>query len=116
MYDHNEPRWHLTSVPINRPYGIQWQRVVDGRYDMIELLSIDGMWNQLNWLVGRGTFSLSDFDQEEIDFQRKNYQLPDNAGDDVVACCLFECCLADFEVRQFDNPREACAYIDSIVR
>ena len=107
-------RWYFTSTPTN-PDGAQWQRPVGDGYEMVELVKnpFSGSWR---WVVVHGTFSVSDFDQSEVDFQRKQYHLDDDTSDDVLACCLFEGHLADFEIEWYETLREACARINSIVR
>lgn len=114
MYDRNEPRWQFTSTPTN-PDGAQWQRPVGDGYEMVELVK-NPLPEGWRWMVVHGTFSVSDYDQSEIDFQREQYHLDDDTSDAVLACCLFEACMADFDCESFDTLREASAYIDSIVR
>ena len=89
----------------------QWQRRVDGGYEMCWAVYMR------EWDMGSGcfaitgSFSISDYPQDEVEWAKENHHLGPDATDDKVAAALFENCGADFDVEVFDTHDEALAYV-----
>lgn len=96
----------------------QWQRKVDDHYDMMQIEYI-GYLDDYRYFAGGGSFLLSDYGQEEIDFDIKQFGYTDiddvkriygDHWERIVAECVFECNWADFPLETFRTMEDAEAW------
>ena len=106
----------MTNWICTDPDAFQWQRKASRwstDYEMYQVAPYPYYVEHGGWCAGGGTFSISDFNNEEIDFTLGLYGYKrDGISNDLLAECLFECNWADFPLESFDTEAEAVAFVD----
>lgn len=113
----NATKWVCTDRD-----SYQWRRRTgDGTYEMYQISPqmpyfSDGEWFTGGYFAGGGSFAITDYGIEDRRWAAGiyGYRL-DGMRLDILAECLFECNLADFDIRCFPSREEAMAYVDEMM-
>lgn len=101
----------------------QWLRETGDGYEMCQIVSF-GYLEQCPFFISSGTFSIKDFDKEDIAHAMKSFgyesmdelnRIYGDHAERILAECLFECNMADFDVESFDTLDEALDYANKLM-
>ena len=100
----------------------QWQRKIGDTYEMYQVVWQDVV--KYPYFAGGGTFKLADYDEDDIDWDVREYGydgvegVKKECGEDwegIVAECVFECQFADFDLESFDTADEAIRFVNDLM-
>ena len=108
--------WKRTDTHGPEDYEVyQWQRRNGDLFEMYQVVPYPDYTEYKGYYVGGGLFHISDWDEAEADWARKNHMLATDCPDEALAKALFENCFADWDLESADTYEEAQAWVNERV-